>query len=143
MGTNTLHLYKQSNLNQLPWKQPAKPAYEKTFLSRSNNFSSNSSHRSHVLCGTITTMNTKTLPLYKNSNINSITKITHTAKGEVTIHGLMRGYIQASPFYPTTALQLCMIDYEIIVKGTKENGWKVHNRFDKISDARKYLYSTH
>ena len=59
--------------------------------------------------------------------------------GNLTTKGLQLGYIQVSPFWPTTHLYLSM-DYDrFVIKGWNEKGKGVHKSFDKLVSARKYL----
>ena len=70
-------------------------------------------------------------------------KLTHTKHGDVTIHGLRVGYIQASPSYPKVSISLEWSHQydDIVVRGTTSGGTKVSKRFTKISHARAYLKS--
>jgi len=68
---------------------------------------------------------------------------THTAKGEPTKYGLIKGYIQASPYYPKTELSICLENDKITVQGKTESGQYLNREFKKLKDARRFLKETH
>ena len=76
---------------------------------------------------------------------------THTSKGDVTLYGLKKGYIQVSTTYPINSISMEWSTTKgcIVVRGTlnstsfnilaKTN--RVFKSFDKITYARAYLKS--
>ena len=67
---------------------------------------------------------------------------THTKKGQVTLYGLAKGYIQASPHYPTNSLHLTGKEGDIYIQGSLKSGQFISVRFTKLKDARRYLAKT-
>jgi hypothetical protein len=68
---------------------------------------------------------------------------THTSSGNVTLYGLHIGYIQASPYYPSTkiCLEWSIPFNSIKVEGTTHLGKHVFRTFTKLTHARAYLKS--
>jgi hypothetical protein len=68
---------------------------------------------------------------------------THTKSGQVTLLGLKKGYIQASPNYPETKLALeWNADKKcIVISGYTKDGKNVFNTYSKLTSARIALRS--
>lgn len=62
--------------------------------------------------------------------------------GNLTTKGLQLGYIQVSPYYPTTHLFLELSYDKFLVKGITESGKKFLKSFDKLKDAQSCLLKT-
>lgn len=67
---------------------------------------------------------------------------THTKKGEPTLYGLLKGYIQASPHYPETSLAISWENESIVVQGKTKSGQYLDRKFKKLKDARRFLRET-
>lgn len=67
---------------------------------------------------------------------------THTKKGEPTLYGLLKGYIQASPYYPETTLAISWENDSIVIQGKTKTGQYLDRRFKKLKDARRFLKET-
>lgn len=67
---------------------------------------------------------------------------THTKKGEPTLYGLLKGYIQASPYYPETTLAISLEGESIVVQGKTKTGQYLDRKFKKLKDARRFLKET-
>jgi len=131
---HTLHLVKQTNLSAPPpWITPP---------TSKGNSNETTSSRFCVLSNYPSNPLSRAVAKVSSSKSGNPMK-THTAKGEVTLAGLRRGYIQASPFYPATNLHIGYQDDRIKVLGTRADGVPVSKIFIKLADARKYLYATH
>ena len=79
--------------------------------------------------------------MWQGEIMSRVGKIRHK-NGNLTTKGLQLGYIQVSPFWPTTHLYLS-IDYDkFVVKGWNEKGKGVHRSFDKLKVAIKFLGET-
>jgi hypothetical protein len=69
-------------------------------------------------------------------------KQTHTKSGDVTIHGLHLGFIQASKVPEIKILMEYMSHSELIhVHGYTRDARRIGKTFTKISHARAYLKS--
>lgn len=79
---------------------------------------------------------------------------THTSKGDVTLYGLKKGYIQVSTSYPINSISMewsttksCIVvrgtlnstSFDNLARTNKTN--RVFKSFDKITYARAYLKS--
>ena len=111
-------------------------------LSSNEKSSSQKSEQSNPICSLYSLTRNSLSNLLSRSSGRIMKHQTHTKKGQVTLYGLSKGYIQASPHYPTNSLHLTGKEGDIYIQGSLKSGQFISVRFTKLKDARRYLAKT-